>query len=517
MKTTDFSQPRRMSTSAFVIFFVKTLRSWTNYFLLLLVYELFKWSKELPWYTLTLRMLAVLGCVVVAAAIMAFVSFYFKRYYVENGNLIFMHGVLKKQTTSMPLQKIQSTRTRQGLIYRLLDMKGVSFDTLASQSEEVEMILDEADWQALLCQIEKGESEAVCTPNSANEADGAKDEQPIPAAGVSDSATSLAEERLTFNNLNLIKGAFCQNHLQGMVLLVWLVMMGINELSSVNEELVVGAFDYAGEHINRWSWSLLLLVAAGIYLCMLLLWTGKVFLRYFDMDLRISKQQLFFESGLLSRNSSRFAHNKICTVYVKQNFLEKALRCSTLMLQQALNATDEKQGADVKIYGSNVAPQLLNWWLGANYASSPLVAEARSGMGVMGYRLRLPLLLTVVSCIVLCHFELYYWLALPALYLLLAVGRAFLAARRSRIELKEDYVEVHSGQLAAEHHYFKYEHIEVVRLVASPFTPIGHRVCLQLSTNGTDFVIRGLKEREARNIYEYLLFKGHLYGAHKGR
>ena len=513
MKTADFSQPRRMSTSAFAIFFVKTLRKWSNHFLLLLVYVHFKWSKTLPWYTLTLRMLAVVGCVVIAAGAMAFVSFYFKRYYVENGNLIFMHGVLKKQTTSMPLHKIQSTRTRQGLIYRLLDMKGVTFDTLASQSEEVEMILDEADWQAMLCQIETGENKAICTQPSIKEETCAEEALRTPASDAAPKAASTAETRLTFKNLNLIKGAFCQNHLRGFVLLVWALIMVIDQLSSVDEEVVTGAFDYADAHIHLWTWPMFLLAIAGTYLGILLLWMSKVFLRYFDMDLRIDGQQLFFESGLLSRNSCRFTHNKICTIYVKQNFLEKALHCNTLMLHQALNATDEHQGADVKIYGSDVAPQLLNWWLGTNYASSAPVAEAQSGKGVIGYMLRLPLLLCVVLGIVLCHFELYYWLALPAFYLLLTVGRGFLAAHRSRIVLKEDYVEVHSGQLAAERHYFKYEHIEVVRLVASPFTPVSHRVCLQLSTNGTDYMIRSLKEHEARYIYEQLLLKGYLHGA----
>ena len=87
------------------------------------------------------------------AAIMAFIQYYFKKYYVENGNLIFIHGLFRRETTSIPLYKVQSMRTKQGFIYRLLDMKGVSFDTLASKKIEIELILDEEDWKALLGQI----------------------------------------------------------------------------------------------------------------------------------------------------------------------------------------------------------------------------------------------------------------------------------------------------------------------------------------------------------------------------
>lgn len=87
---------------------------------------------------------------------------------MENGNLIFIHGLVRKEITSISLTKIHSLRTKQGLIYRLLDMKGVSFDTLASQSEEIEMILDNEDWEALLSRIETLDSQ---TQIQASEAD----------------------------------------------------------------------------------------------------------------------------------------------------------------------------------------------------------------------------------------------------------------------------------------------------------------------------------------------------------
>ena len=90
---------------------------------------------------LLLKRLWIFGCLAICltlAAVIAFINYYSKKYYVENGNLIFIHGLVRKEITSISLTKIHSLRTKQGLIYRLLDMKGVSFDTLASQSEEIE-------------------------------------------------------------------------------------------------------------------------------------------------------------------------------------------------------------------------------------------------------------------------------------------------------------------------------------------------------------------------------------------
>ena len=82
---------------------------------------------------------------------------------------------------------------------------------------------------------------------------------------------------------------------------------------------------YMATHADflRLSLSSCITVAAILYIVTLLLWLGKVFLRYFNMDIRIDREQLFFESGLISRNSSRFSYDKICTVYIKRNIIEK--------------------------------------------------------------------------------------------------------------------------------------------------------------------------------------------------
>ena len=84
--------------------------------------------------------------------------------------------------------------------------------------------------------------------------------------------------------------------------------------------------------------------------------------------------------------------------------------------------------------------------------------------------------------------------------------KGIFAVRRSSITLKEDYVEINSGKFAEVKNYFKYSNMEVVRMTATPFTPFYHRVNLVISTNGSSFTIRSLKEQEAKEIYELLLY-----------
>lgn len=497
MKINDFSIPRRMSKSAFVIFFVKALRSYASLILILFTVRIFDSSNETSVMEYIIMLLSYLAAFIAISLITAFLGFYFKKYYVEDGNLIFIHGVIQYERTSIPLNKIQSLRTKSGLIYRMLDMKGISFDTLASRTEEIELILDDDDWDALLSRVETQE----------NTQEEVQETEATEQAATANSKTV----QLKVSNLNLIKGALCQNHLKGMAVLFGVLATLYNQITSVNDKAANYFIDYVETHADSSAFSVtaVLTVIVILYIVILILWMGKVFLQYFNMDIRMGEKQLFFESGLITRNSSRFSFDKVCTLYVKRNIIEDWLGCCTIMVRQALNATDEKKGADVKIYGSSHDGNFLSWWLGKDYTSSPTVISARSGYGLLGYTIRFDILISLAVAIALCYYGQYIWLFAPIAYMLISLAKGLLAVRRSHITLKEDYMEISNGKFAEIYNYVKYDNIEVVRMVSTPFTPYYHRVKLVISTNGTSFTIWSLKEHEAKEIYELLLFNCH--------
>lgn len=139
MKASDFSVPRRMSGSAFVIILIKSLRDYAGLFLTLAIFCILDSERTLA---VKVEIFAVLSAAYLTlSAAAAAVNWYFKKYYVDGGNLIFIHGVLAKNTTSIPLGRIQSMKTRRGFIYRVLELRGVLFDTLASKSAEIELSL----------------------------------------------------------------------------------------------------------------------------------------------------------------------------------------------------------------------------------------------------------------------------------------------------------------------------------------------------------------------------------------
>lgn len=514
-KVNDFSVPQRMSKSAFVVFLYNELKRNVGFFSIIIILNFFNSEKQFTFIEIIGKFFMILGVLILISFLIAFLNFYYKKFYVKDGNLIFMHGIFHRETTSIPVTKLHSMRTKRGPVYRLLDMKGISFDTLALKTEEIELILDDADWEALLNLVESQEEilkeRYTATANAegngaVNEAE--DDETTIQKATMSGNQQHTSfSQNIHFSNLNLIKGALCQNHLKGMTILGSAILLLFGKVSEYSDKAVEYAFDYIENNIPETSFSIsaFAIFLACTYLVVMAFWIGNVILRYFNMEVRMDKSHLFFEGGLFTRQSSQFAYDKVCTVYVKQNILEKSTNSCTINLKQAFNATDKKNESDVKIYGSDSANDFLDWWLGKAHSASEEIISAHSGNGLLGFAIKWDIVITATAFIVLGHFEQYSWMIIPALYMILCLVKGVFTVYRSNIILKEDYFIINNGQFASIQNYMKYSNIEVVKLVHTPFTPFFHRVNLIISTNGTSFAVRSLKEHEAYDIYEILL------------
>ena len=486
MNNYNFSHPHRMSPAAFFIIFMKTFKQSVIPCLTIAFIKLFDSSaiKNIGVGKIILTPIAI--CLAIAFLAAAF-SYFPKKFYIKEGNLIFTHGLFNRETTSIPLYRVHSLRTRKGIWYRILDMRGIIFDTLATRQEEVELILDEFEWKRLLSIIDSKES--LQTDSS---------DQPPVYNPVS---------TIRFPNKNLILSALCQNHLKGMAVLGSFLSIIFDHLADLPDTATDSAANFLEVYFDRLFTSPIKVIAlfAIIYVFILILWIGRVMLRYSNMSMSHDKNLLTFSYGMFARNSCRFFYDKICTIRIKRNFLEKYFGLSTIMLRQALNASAQKEDDNLKIYGSDLSSFFLKWWLGSDSLDTPEIISAESGKGVFYRALLLPCLITIAACIIICHFHLIEWIFAPILFLLISVWRGILLMRHSRISLKDTYFIIRDGSFAKCENFIKYSDIEVVKIRRTPFTPRFHRVSLIISTSGTTFRIRSIKEKEAHIIYELLL------------
>lgn len=253
--------------------------------------------------------------------------------------------------------------------------------------------------------------------------------------------------------------------------------------------------------------SIWLLAGAAVilYIVVLALWIGKIFMRYANMTLDCDRRLLTFNYGLVQRSSSRFAFDKVCSLWVKRNFLEKKWGLATIMLKQAFNATSLKDDDNFRMYGRDNSDFLLKWWLGDNYADDKVLIASASGRGVFWASFLFPLVLCIIAAVILYCTGEYGWLIVPAIFLIFFMLRAYMARRRSKIVLKESYIEIYGGYFAENISYVKYEDVEVVRKTRTPLARWSHRASIALATSGTGFNVRSLREKDVEKIYEMLL------------
>lgn len=488
---TDFSKPQRMSFGAFVIYFTKVFRTFISASIIFIGIGIFNSDDGAG--EILLRLAVSIGIVTAIALLVASAGYFQIRFHVEDGNLVYRHYIISRATTTIPLSRIHSLRTRRNLLYRLLKLRGVLFDTLAAKGAEIELILSESDWQSLINQIEQQEQPHHYTPD-------------VPPPYDPSSTIKL-------NNDDLVLDALCQNHLKGMLVLGSFFAVIFNNLSEVSDDQIEMIAGYLESHVGSVGVSIVgvIIILAATYIISLVLWLGKVIFRYYGMKLSYNSKMLTFSHGLISRLTSRFAYDKICTLWIKRNFLEKYLGLCTISLKQALNASAQKDDDNLTIYGRDHSGFFLNWWLGQDFLSEPDIITAKSGRGVFTISIIIPLIISIASTIALCYYGYCYWIALPLAYLLLSIAKGICAMRRSHITLKQSYIIISNGRFVEIKNYLKFDNVEVVRLTRSPLSKLTGRVSLSLSTSGTTFKVRSLREEEALQIYELLLAKSIAY------
>lgn len=239
----DFSTPRRMSPGAFVIIFVKSFREIAGASIVAFLYLMFRSDDSDSAVSVLMKIALAIGIFIAFSLLTAFLRFYFRKFHIEEDKLVYSRGIAQKRTTSIPLSRIHNLRTKRGLVYRILNMRGVTFDTLATDKEEVELILDESDWQSLLSRVKSGENIAV---KSGEE-------------GASVSPPPHIDDTIQISNAAVIKGALCQNHLKGFAVLSTILLPVLDKLNDFGENNTERVIDFIESHAGDtlptiWQW-----------------------------------------------------------------------------------------------------------------------------------------------------------------------------------------------------------------------------------------------------------------------
>lgn len=492
----DFSKPVRQGWPVLVVMLAKSFRGWLRLLWpVLLVLVTRKRGKAL-WVTLIV-------CIV--ASLLVFWLLTFLRYltltiHVEGGKLICRHGLIQKNELTIPLHRIHALRTNSGPLYQMVDMVGVVFDTVADKNAEVEVLLSEEDWAALRSLVAPLEEE-TSTIEKGRRSDHAA--EPHEEAVRAEQKPSYSYQ-MSFRDI--LRATLAQNPLKGFALMLtglFYTYQQIYDLGDVTNAL----YQYAELTIAQASITFITILAVSAYLLSLILFFGYYIFRFWNLRVEIRGDQLTYERGLLTRKSITIYQDKICSIQMKQNILERKLRIYTLQLNQAKNVEGKNAENTVSLLGFPTPQPILEW---CGVGESEVLFWAHSQRMLFWRSLLLRWSLPMLATLPLALFVTPYCLLLLIPILTLALWESGNRLCRSSVVLYPEYLTIHSGYFAEVHTWIPLH--QVVNLAMrqwhflQPHTANPKRH-LRIQTMSGVHLVRSLQHQSLSSLYDYLLFR----------
>ncbi len=493
----DFSDFRRMSPEAIVILFLHHIRTLFNHFWGVFILMFFS-----RWKGLHIFLYSVL-VIITLAVILTFGKYLFTRFCIQGSLLYIRGGWLGRHNDTIPLDKVYALRTKRGFFYQMVDMVSVSFDTLATQSTEVELILTEEDLALLIETIYRQTGHRIAVKAQTKKT--VREQQPDLQPPAAEQA-----EMVQYNLQQLIMGAVTQNHLKGVGLVAALLFSVLQDLDNVFFDLK--------KHINRldetmtgieYSWMGVLVVFVLFYLGTLMIWVIYVVVKEYGLTLSISPDALGYEAGMLTHKAVSIRKNKIVGITLKENPVEKRLGLCTLRIEQAEQAVGAEKDKTFKkfaLYGWYHRNLILDWWQQDLQLSD--IQPLRSGIGLFWYEVMMQMLIIIpITVIIMLALPLWSGIILIALALAYSVASGILRMRHSGMALSAKQLIVYSGIWARKCTLLPIDKVEGVVLCQSFIQRRSRRASLVLLSMGQSYRVRSLPHADAAHLRDLVLYR----------
>jgi len=297
MSDFNFYEFNRQNVLGVIILFLQSVRRTVNAFLAFFAYSLFSGGiKEWMWIVLGV---SLIGSGVIA--VLRFKNFQFK---LTDKQLVINNGILTKEVTNIPLERIQSVHLHQNFVQRILGITGLKIDTAGSVAQELEIsALKRLKAKALLKELQPSAVPYSSVSDGLNEISYAIYDvhEPKPVA-----QHPLVD--LNFKALLLL--AITENHIRNGLLAIGVVFGYLGQYIDYSEEYLIELFDdYAPEFIESTIVQFTAFVVSFLVLSVLLSFI-QVLLRFWDFKASVSEESFQIESGLLKRNEFTIPLNK---------------------------------------------------------------------------------------------------------------------------------------------------------------------------------------------------------------
>jgi putative membrane protein len=259
----------------------------------------------------------------IVIAVGSLLSYWFFRFQISGDAVLIRHGVIKKKQLDIKFDRIQGINTQQNLLYRLLGLVTVTFDTAGSAGSE-------GNLPAVTRSFADSLRERTGKPLLVEEADGSDRRS---------DASALV--RLDWRDM---------------------IRIGLADRRALIVLAFAGPlFEKAGEKIDAVITDIVTLAAANgiqldavngvligmaIIVIVIILFVvasiAAAFLRYHNFELHLQGDTLRSSGGLFTRHEHSMKRGKIQTLRLQQGVVQRLLNCYRLTARQAVSGGNNR-------------------------------------------------------------------------------------------------------------------------------------------------------------------------------
>jgi putative membrane protein len=337
----DWSIPQRQPAAGLVIVVLKTVwellkRVWPLLLLMLFRKEPEEGANKMQYYEWIIIVFSVV------ALLSGVLKFFFFRFYILQNELIVKKGWIKKETITIPLQKIQTVHVEQSLLHEVLNIVKLSIDTAGSTKTEVAIdALRRPMAEALRYQLLEDQKEEVT-------------EQTVEAPG-----TPL----IKLSGSDLFRLSISANHLEAFFILLSFGVGILENLRNINDN----ALSDAEGLVRAGTTMLWLFFVPALLIAVFLVSTARIVFKFFDFTVFSALAGYRIKSGLTNVKERTVAFSKIQYVSWKASWMRRLM--GLWMLEYHVSGSDEHKRAlkvQVPVTRSEYVPVLAE-----NYAPLP--------------------------------------------------------------------------------------------------------------------------------------------------
>lgn len=410
---------------------------------------------------------------------------------MADDEFILKKGYLRKQTLSVPLERIQSVNTRQNLIQQLLDVVTLEIDTAGTVGKELKIhALSKAYSNALQESLQTEKSPEKFTEETTAEE--------IPKA--------KEETLLHLSPADLLRIGITQNHIRAGLVIIAFGLQLFNQVQDVFQEK---AEEYSSEFIEFMSqsnWALITFMVIFFLLVSILFSLLRTVLKYFDFKLLKRAETYRIESGLLNKRNVIIPHQKVQELNWETDPLKRIFGIYNLVFKQAVSGQNRHQQQQLVDAPGCLTHHLEK--LKYDLFGADILNEAPRIYTNSFYFRRLWLLFGWIPAILATPFFYSEWIFRGAalVWLPAAAGYCYLVIKKRYFRMNKNQIRISKGAISHKWEQMELHKIQAVEFKQSIFQKRRSLASIDLMNASGTITIPFIDEKIAKHLYNYLLY-----------